>query len=158
MLLVPRITVNFTTDALRCSENIFVDVAGVYSTQVGYAGGVTRNPTYNQVCTGRTNHNEVVRVVYEDPGVLDTILKLFWERHNPTTLFQQGNDRGSQYRSGIYYTTEEQRAAAEHTKDLYQSAIDAKFGEGVKRISTEILDAPEFYIAEEHHQQYDAKP
>lgn len=151
-------TIMFGMGCFWCSENVFMQVPEVYSTQVGYAGGPTTNPTYEQVCSGRTNHNEVVRVVYERSDTLSELLRLFWERHNPTTPFQQGNDRGTQYRSGIYWTTDEQRVAAEETRDLYQQAIDAKYGPGEKQISTEIVEAPRFWFAEDYHQQYDAKP
>uniref|UniRef100_A0A7S4RAL5 peptide-methionine (S)-S-oxide reductase n=1 Tax=Alexandrium monilatum TaxID=311494 RepID=A0A7S4RAL5_9DINO len=139
-----------------CSENIYMKMEGVFSTQVGYAGGSIPNPSYRDVCSGASNHNEVVRVVY-DPKAISyaELLKVFWERHDPTTLNQQGNDRGTQYRSGIYYYTEEQRKIAEETKAAYQKAL-----EGIRRnpISTEILPAPEFFYAEDYHQQYDAKP
>jgi len=139
-----------------CSENLYMKMEGVYSTQVGYAGGGIPNPSYRDVCTGASNHNEVVRVVY-DPKVVSyaELLKVFWERHDPTTLNQQGNDRGTQYRSGIYYYNEAQRSVAEETKARFQKSL-----EGVRRspISTEIVPAPEFFYAEDYHQQYDAKP
>eukprot|EP00933_Yihiella_yeosuensis_P037498 TRINITY_DN31459_c0_g1_i1.p1 TRINITY_DN31459_c0_g1~~TRINITY_DN31459_c0_g1_i1.p1 ORF type:complete len:214 (+),score=34.01 TRINITY_DN31459_c0_g1_i1:222-863(+) len=136
-----------------CSENLYMKMPGIYSTQVGYAGGKIENPSYSDVCTGASEHNEVVRVVY-DPSVVSygDLLKVFWERHNPTTLNQQGNDRGTQYRSGIYYYSEEQRKAAEETKERYEKAI------GGRKITTEIVPAPHFYYAEDYHQQYDAKP
>jgi len=135
-----------------CSENIYMRLEGVYSTQVGYAGGLIKNPSYEDLCTGMTGHNEVVRIVY-DPKVISYVdlLKLFWERHDPTTLNAQGNDRGTQYRSGIYYYSEEQKAQAEKSKDVYEKALKAE-------IVTEIVPAPEFYYAEDYHQQYDGKP
>jgi len=139
-----------------CSENLFLGVEGVYSTQVGYSGGVTKNPTYDQVCSGRTNHNEVTRVVYDPAKVpLSEILRVFWEHHNPTTLNQQGNDCGTQYRSGFYYYTEEQKELAESSKALFQQAL-AEGGHG--EISTEILPAPHFHMGEHYHQQYDKRP
>jgi len=140
-----------------CSENLFMRMEGVYSTQVGYAGGSIPNPSYNDICTGVTGHSEVVRVVY-DPSVVSYVelLKVFWERHDPTTKNQQGNDRGTQYRSGIYYYSDAQRAIAERTMQAFGKQLEAR---GVRRaISTEILPAPEFYYAEDLHQQYDAKP
>ncbi|CAD7933978.1 unnamed protein product [Amoebophrya sp. A25] len=143
-----------------CSENLFMKRDGVFSTQVGYACGVTRNPSYENVCSGMTNHNEVCRIVY-DPEVLSfrDILKTFWTKHDPTTLNQQGGDQGTQYRSGIYYYSEKQKAIAEETRDKMQKAIDEAYGEGSKKISTEIVPAPsDFWMAEEYHQQYDAKP
>jgi len=157
-------TVMFGMGCFWCSENLFVDgVDGIYSTQVGYAGGVTQNPSYKQVCSGKTNHNEVVRVVYDPSKVkgiahdgFDEILRIFWETHNPTTPMRQGNDQGTQYRSGIYYTTEKQKEKALKSKEAYQAALKEA---GIdKEISTEILPAPEFFMAENDHQQYDAKP
>jgi peptide-methionine (S)-S-oxide reductase len=122
---------------------------------VGYAGGLTPNPTYREVCTGLTGHNEVVRVVYDPKKVgYDELLKTFWESHDPTQSMRQGNDVGTQYRSGIYYFDDEQRAAAERTRDEYQRALSAA---GLGRITTEIVPAPEFYFAEDYHQQYLAK-
>jgi peptide-methionine (S)-S-oxide reductase len=137
------------------AERKFWQVDGVYSTAVGYAGGITPNATYEEVCTGLTGHNEVVRVVF-NPGLLDyeDLLKVFWESHNPTQGMQQGNDVGTQYRSGIYTYSDEQKDLAERTRDQYQKALS---GEGYGVITTEILDAPEFYYAEEYHQQYLAK-
>jgi peptide-methionine (S)-S-oxide reductase len=128
---------------------------GIWITAVGYAGGFTPNPTYQEVCTGRTGHNEVVLVVY-DPKRLsyETLLKTFWESHDPTQGMRQGNDVGTQYRSGIYYFTEAQRAAAERSKAEYQKML-TKYGFG--QISTEIVPAPEFYFAEDDHQQYLSK-
>ncbi len=128
---------------------------GIWITAVGYAGGFTPNPTYQEVCTGRTGHNEVVLVVY-DPKRLsyETLLKTFWESHDPTQGMRQGNDVGTQYRSGIYYFTEAQRAAAERSKAEYQKMLTKN---GFGQISTEILPAPEFYFAEDYHQQYLSK-
>jgi peptide-methionine (S)-S-oxide reductase len=128
---------------------------GVYVTAVGYAGGQTPNPTYEEVCSGRTGHNEVVLVVY-DPAKIsyERLLKTFWENHDPTQGMRQGNDVGIQYRSGIYTATPEQRKAAEESMEMYGKAISAKrYGP----ITTEILDAPPFYFAEDYHQQYLAK-
>jgi len=139
-----------------CSENLFMRMPGVYSTHVGYAQGETVNPTYEEVCSGRTNHNEVVRVVYDPKKIsFKDILKVFWERHNPTTPNQQGNDRGTQYRSGIYVYTDEQKATAEKSLAAYQKVLDER---GFGKITTEIDTAKEFYYAESYHQQYDAKP
>jgi peptide-methionine (S)-S-oxide reductase len=128
---------------------------GVYSTAVGYAGGYTPNPTYREVCTGRTGHNEVVRVVF-DPTVTsyEALLRLFWESHDPTQGMAQGNDTGTQYRSGIYVYGAAQRRAAEASREVFQKALREG---GYGPITTEIVDAPEFYYAEEYHQQYLAK-
>jgi peptide-methionine (S)-S-oxide reductase len=136
-------------------EKKFWQVKGVYSTSVGYAAGYTPNPTYKEVCSGQTGHNEVVRVVY-DPKVVtfEELLRVFWEGHDPTQGMRQGNDVGTQYRSGIYVYGEAQRRAAEASRDAYQKALTAA-GHGA--ITTEILDAPEFYYAEDYHQQYLAK-
>ena len=128
---------------------------GIYVTAAGYAGGMTPNPTYDEVCSGRTGHNEVVLVVY-DPNKIsyERLLKTFWESHDPTQGMRQGNDVGTQYRSGIYVFTPQQRAAAEASKAAYQHALaDKRMGP----ITTEILDAPPFYFAEDYHQQYLAK-
>jgi peptide-methionine (S)-S-oxide reductase len=133
-------------------ERLFWQLPGVTTTAVGYAAGLTPNPTYQEVCTGLTGHNEVVRVVY-DPATLDyeTLLKTFWENHDPTQGMRQGNDMGTQYRSGIYYYDEAQRMAAESSlKDFQLRLSDAGYG----AITTEILPAPEFYFAEDYHQQY----
>jgi peptide-methionine (S)-S-oxide reductase len=137
------------------AEKAFWKTKGVYSTQVGYAAGYTKNPTYREVCSGMTGHNEVVRVVY-DPAVIsyEELLRLFWESHDPTQGMRQGNDAGTQYRSGIYVYDEAQRLAAEASRDAYAKKL-AEAGYG--RITTEILPAPEFYFAEEYHQQYLAK-
>ncbi|HSN70550.1 MAG TPA: peptide-methionine (S)-S-oxide reductase MsrA [Steroidobacteraceae bacterium] len=137
------------------AERRFWQVPGVYSTAVGYAGGYTPHPTYEEVCTGLTGHNEVVRVVF-DPAEVDyeTLLKVFWESHDPTQGMRQGNDVGTQYRSGIYCYGPEQKRLAEQSRAAYASAL-AKAGHGA--ITTEILDAPDFYYAEDYHQQYLAK-
>ena len=133
-------------------ERLFWQLDGIYTTAVGYASGLTPNPTYHEVCTGQTGHNEVVQVIY-DPAVTsyESLLTAFWENHDPTQGMRQGNDRGTQYRSGIYYFTEAQKAAAESSLRLFQERLlAAGFGE----ITTEILPAPTFYFAEEYHQQY----
>ena len=137
------------------AEKKFWSVPGVYSTAVGYAGGHTPNATYREVCTGMTGHNEVVLVVF-DPRVVayDDLLKVFWENHDPTQGMRQGNDVGTQYRSGIYYFDEAQRRAAERTRDAFQSRLTAS---GYGGITTEIVPAPDFYYAEDYHQQYLAK-
>jgi peptide-methionine (S)-S-oxide reductase len=137
------------------AERKFWQLPGVHVTAVGYAAGHTPNPTYQEVCSGRTGHNEVVLVVY-DPNVVsyDRLLKTFWENHNPTQGMRQGNDVGTQYRSGIYVTSPEQRRAAEASKKAYQKALKTR---GLGAITTEILDAPAFYFAEDYHQQYLAK-
>ncbi len=128
---------------------------GIHVTAVGYAGGPTPNPTYEEVCSGRTGHNEVVLVVYDPKQVTyDTLLKTFWESHDPTQGMRQGNDVGTQYRSGIYVTSQAQREAAEASKAAYQKVLSAN---GYGPITTEIVDAPEFYFAEDYHQQYLAK-
>lgn len=133
-------------------ERLFWTLEGVYTTAVGYAAGYTPNPTYQEVCTGQTGHNEVALIVF-DPTVVsfDTLLRVFWENHDPTQGMRQGNDWGTQYRSGLYLYSREQRAAAERSRDLYQEKLSAA-GFGV--ITTEILDAPPFYYAEAYHQQY----
>ncbi|MGB5398437.1 MAG: peptide-methionine (S)-S-oxide reductase MsrA, partial [Gammaproteobacteria bacterium] len=137
------------------AERKFWQTEGVYTTAVGYAAGYTPNPTYQEVCTGMTGHNEVVLVVY-DPAVVsfDELLKVFWESHDPTQGMRQGNDAGTQYRSGIYATNDVQRQAAEVSRGFYQKEL-ARAGFGA--ITTEILDAPTFYYAEDYHQQYLAK-
>jgi peptide-methionine (S)-S-oxide reductase len=144
--------------ALGCfwgAEKKFWQVPGVHTTAVGYAAGVTPNPTYREVCSGLTGHAEVVLVVFDPKRVTyDDLLKVFWESHDPTQGMRQGNDVGTQYRSGIYYYSDEQRAAAERTRDEYQRAL-SKAGFG--RITTEIVRAPEFYYAEDYHQQYLSK-
>jgi peptide-methionine (S)-S-oxide reductase len=137
------------------AERKFWQQPGVFSTSVGYAAGSTPNPLYKEVCSGMTGHNEVVRVVY-DPTVVsyEQLLKLFWESHNPTQGMRQGNDVGTQYRSGIYTYSEAQQNLAKASRDAYQAEL-SKAGYG--SITTEILPAPEFYYAEEYHQQYLAK-
>ena len=137
------------------AERVFWKTPGVFSTAVGYAAGVTPDPDYERVCSGLTGHAEVVRAVFDPARVsYATLLRLFWESHDPTQGMRQGNDVGTQYRSGIYVYTTEQRRLAEASRDAYQPAL-VKAGHG--RITTEILDAPEFYYAEEYHQQYLAK-
>ena len=130
-------------------------MSGVFSTAVGYAGGYTPNPTYQEVCSGLTGHNEVVRVVY-DPAVCsyEQLLRVFWEAHDPTQGMRQGNDIGTQYRSGIYTYSAEQHAQAVAAKDGYQRSLR---GAGYGAVTTEIIAAPEFYFAEAYHQQYLAK-
>ncbi|MEM1024839.1 MAG: peptide-methionine (S)-S-oxide reductase MsrA [Myxococcota bacterium] len=137
------------------AERKFWQVEGVYSSAVGYAGGCTPNPTYEEVCSGRTGHNEVVRVV-SDPARVDysTLLKVFWESHDPTQGMRQGNDVGTQYRSGIYVYDEAQQAAAEASSSAYEARLKAS---GFEAITTEIKEAPTFYFAEGYHQQYLAK-
>jgi peptide-methionine (S)-S-oxide reductase len=137
------------------AERRFWKTPGVFTTAVGYAGGITRNPTYEEVCTGLTGHNEVVLVVF-DPAVVsyDGLLRVFWESHDPTQGMRQGNDVGTQYRSGIYAFGSSQLAAALASRDGYQDALRAG---GFGRITTEILEAPPFYYAEAYHQQYLAK-
>jgi len=137
------------------AERKFWQQPGVYSTAVGYAAGLTPNPTYKEVCSGRTGHNEVVLVVF-DPKMVsyEELLRVFWENHDPTQGMRQGNDAGTQYRSGIYCFDATQKAAAETSKHAYQRGISAA---GYGAITTEILDAPEFYWAEEYHQQYLSK-
>jgi len=137
------------------AERKFWEADGVVSTAVGYAAGSTPNPTYREVCSGATGHAEVVRVVY-DPSktTYEALLKIFWENHDPTQGMRQGNDRGTQYRSGIYVYDAGQRAAAEATRDAYQRRLDAA---GLGAITTELTEAGEFYFAEDDHQQYLAK-
>ena len=136
-------------------EKTFWNVPGVVSTSVGYAGGYTPNPTYEEVCSGKTGHAEVVRVVF-DPSRLtyEELLKHFWEEHDPTQGMRQGNDVGTQYRSAIYIYGDEQRRAAEASRDAYQKALSAA---GYGEITTDIVDAPDYYFAEDYHQQYLAK-
>ena len=137
------------------AERKFWQLAGVYSTAVGYAAGATPNPTYREVCSGMTGHAEVVLVVFDPAKVrYEDLLKVFWESHDPTQGMRQGNDAGTQYRSGIYWYGEDQHRAAEASRDDFQRELTrAGFGS----ITTEILPAPEFYFAEEYHQQYLAK-
>jgi peptide-methionine (S)-S-oxide reductase len=137
------------------AERIFWKLPGVYATAVGYAGGFTPNPTYQEVCTGQTGHIEVVRVIYDASKVsYQQLLQVFWESHDPTQGMRQGNDVGTQYRSAIYVTDQEQRRAAEQSRRTYQAQLSAA-DRGT--ITTEILDAPPFYYAEDYHQQYLAK-
>jgi peptide-methionine (S)-S-oxide reductase len=137
------------------AERVFWQAPGVYTTAVGYAGGFTPNPTYEEVCSARTGHTEAVLVVF-DPRLTtyEELLRLFWENHDPTQGMRQGNDVGTQYRSAIYWTTDAQRAAAEASRDAYQAELAAK---GFGPITTEIAQAGPFYYAEEYHQQYLAK-
>jgi peptide-methionine (S)-S-oxide reductase len=137
------------------AERKFWQQDGVELTAVGYAGGLTPNPTYEEVCTGRTGHAEVVRVAYDPKRVaFETLLRVFWESHDPTQGMRQGNDLGTQYRSAIYTTTEAQRKAAEASRERYAKALAAA---SHGSITTEVRDAPPFYFAEEYHQQYLAK-
>lgn len=136
-------------------ERVFWKLEGVHSTAAGYAGGLTPNPTYEEVCSGRTGHAEVVQVVFDPVRIsYEALLKVFWENHDPTQGMRQGNDVGTQYRSAIYYADEGQRDAAMMSRDAYQAALD-EAGRGV--ITTEILPVPEFYYAEGYHQGYLAK-
>ncbi len=137
------------------AERTFWQLDGVFITAVGYAGGHTKHPTYEEVCSGRTGHNEVVRVIF-DPSqtTYQRLLQVFWEHHDPTQGMRQGNDRGTQYRSGIYTYGEDQKKLADTSRSTYQQRLhDA----GQASITTEIIDAPEFYYAETYHQQYLAK-
>ncbi|NJM66608.1 MAG: peptide-methionine (S)-S-oxide reductase MsrA [Acaryochloris sp. RU_4_1] len=137
------------------AERRFWQQEGVYVTAVGYAGGLTPNPTYQEVCSGMTGHNEVVLVVYDPQKIsYESLLKVFWESHNPTQGMQQGNDVGTQYRSGIYAYSQAQKKLALTSKSLYQAALTQA---GLGEITTEVLDAPIFYYAEDYHQQYLAK-
>ncbi len=137
------------------AERKFWQTAGVYTTAAGYAAGHTPNPTYEEVCSGLTGHNEVVLVLYRPAQVTyDALLKVFWENHDPTQGMRQGNDRGTQYRSGIYYFDDAQHQLATDSLRRYQHALDDA---GYDRITTEIVPAPPFYYAEEYHQQYLAK-
>ncbi|MBM3487541.1 MAG: peptide-methionine (S)-S-oxide reductase MsrA [Alphaproteobacteria bacterium] len=137
------------------AERMFWTAPGVHSTAVGYAAGLTPNPTYEEVCSGMTGHNEVVLVVF-DPARTSfaAMLKIFWEGHDPTQGMRQGNDVGTQYRSGVYVYSDAQRTAAIESRDMYQALL---LKDGFGAITTEILDAPEFYYAEDYHQQYLAK-
>jgi peptide-methionine (S)-S-oxide reductase len=137
------------------AEKKFWPLKGVYTTAVGYAGGFTANPTYREVCTGHTGHNETVLVVF-DPKQISyaDLLKVFWESHDPTQGMRQGNDVGTQYRSGIYHYGDAQREAAERSRDAFQRKLEES---GYGRITTEIVPAPEFYYAEDYHQQYLSK-
>jgi len=134
------------------AERLFWKIPGVHSTSVGYAGGYTPNPTYEEVCSGRTGHAEVVRVVFDPTKVsYETLLKAFWERHDPTQGMRQGNDLGTQYRSVIFCTSDAQLAAAEASRARYQQGLDAA---RLGAITTEIRPAPAFFYAEDYHQQY----
>lgn len=137
------------------AERVFWEADGVYTTAVGYAGGYTPNPTYEEVCSGKTGHTEVVLVVYDpDEMTYEELLALFWENHDPTQGMRQGADVGTQYRSAIYTFGEEQKQKAEQTRKAYQDELeDAGYGE----ITTEVKEAPEFYYAEKYHQQYLSK-
>jgi peptide-methionine (S)-S-oxide reductase len=136
-------------------ERVFWQLPGVHVTAVGYAGGYTPNPTYEEVCSGRTGHNEVVLVVFDPARIsYEALLKAFWENHDPTQGMRQGNDVGTQYRSGIYAYGDTQARAAAASKDAYESALAAR---GYGPVTTEIVPAPEFYFAEDYHQQYLAK-
>jgi peptide-methionine (S)-S-oxide reductase len=137
------------------AEKKFWQTPGVFTTAVGYAGGLTPNPTYREVCTGLTGHNEVVLVVFDPRKVsYEDLLRVFWESHDPTQGMRQGNDVGTQYRSGIYVSSDAQRTAADASREAYQRKLtEAGYGP----ITTEILDAPPFYYAEDYHQQYLAK-
>ena len=136
-------------------ERRFWELDGVYSTAAGYAGGFTKNPSYKEVCTGFTGHNEVVLVVY-DPAIIsyESLLTTFWEDHDPTQGMRQGNDIGTQYRSGIYFSNEEERAIIKKTMEQYQAQLKAN---GLGQITTEVKEADQFYYAEHYHQQYLAK-
>ena len=136
-------------------EEAFWRIPGVWSTAVGYVGGTTPHPTYEEVCSGRTGHTEAVQVVF-DPSLVtyEELLRVFWEEHDPTQGFRQGNDVGTQYRSGIYWTTEAQREAARATRELYAPKLKEN---GYGDITTEIVPAGDFYFAEDYHQQYLAK-
>lgn len=137
------------------AERLFWNLPGVLVTAVGYAAGLTPNPTYEEVCSGRTGHNETVLVVYDPKTIAyERLLQIFWEGHDPTQGMRQGNDVGTQYRSAIYVTSSAQRAAAEAARSTYSAALAKK---GLGPITTEILDAPPFYFAEDYHQQYLAK-
>ena len=137
------------------AERLFWELDGVYTTAAGYAGGYTANPTYDEVCSGSTGHTEAVLVVFDPAKIaLDEILRTFWEGHDPTQGMRQGNDVGTQYRSSIYYGSDEQRAAIEASRDRYQESLNAA---GLGEITTEVAPAGPFYYAEAYHQQYLAK-
>lgn len=148
-------TVYFGMGCFWGAERLFWQTPGVWLTAVGYAGGVTPNPTYQETCTGLTGHAEVVKVIYDPAKVsFGELLRIFWESHDPTQGMRQGNDVGTTYRSTIYTTTDAQLKAAEASKADYERALKAR---GLGRVTTEIMDAPVFYYAEEDHQQYLAK-
>ncbi|MDX5378576.1 MAG: peptide-methionine (S)-S-oxide reductase MsrA [Halomonas sp.] len=145
-------TIVFGLGCFWGAERLFWQLPGVHVTAVGYAGGVTPNPTYEETCSGRTGHAEVVRVVFDPRQVdVETLLRVFWEAHDPTQGMRQGNDIGTQYRSAIYATSEAQLAAAQRSRDIYQHSLD-QAGRG--RITTELAPLDAFYLAEEYHQQY----
>ena len=148
-------TIVFGMGCFWGAERKFWTIDGVYTTAVGYSAGITQNPTYQEVCTGLTGHNEVVLVVYDPEKVsVEILLKTFWESHNPTQGMRQGNDQGTQYRSGVYYTSESQQKLAEESLQKYQSRLRDK---GMGAITTEILPLGDFFYAEGYHQQYLAK-
>jgi peptide-methionine (S)-S-oxide reductase len=148
-------TAQFAMGCFWGAERVFWRTEGVYSTAVGYAGGHTPNPTYEEVCSGRTGHAEVVLVVF-DPAIVgyDTLLKLFWENHDPTQGMRQGNDVGTQYRSAVYWASEAQREAALRSRDMFAERLAAA---GYGPVTTEVAEAGPFYYAEPYHQQYLAK-
>ena len=148
-------TVQFGMGCFWGAERIFWQLPGVWTTAVGYSGGTTPNPTYEEVCSGRTNHTEAVLVVF-DPNLItrEELFKVFWESHDPTQGMRQGNDTGSQYRSALYTYGDEQMKAALATRDAFQQALDKR---NYGKITTEIKPAPEFFYAEDYHQQYLAK-
>ncbi len=151
----PLQTIYFGLGCFWGAERLFWQLPGVYTTAVGYAGGYTPNPTYEEVCSGETGHTEIVMVVYDPQAVsVHELLKVFWESHDPTQGMRQGNDVGTQYRSAIYTTTEEQAEQVHNSKESFSSSLKQK---GYPDITTEIRDAPSFYYAEEYHQQYLAK-
>ena len=148
-------TIYFGLGCFWGAERLFWQLPGVIVTSVGYQGGATPNPSYEEVCSGRTGHTEAVKVVYDPNTIsLDTLLKTFWEEHDPTQGMRQGNDVGTQYRSAIYTTTPEQAVAVDKSREAYQAALDKR---GLGRITTEISPAKDFYYAETYHQQYLAK-
>jgi len=148
-------SVEFGMGCFWGAERIFWKLDGVWITSVGYAGGITPNPTYQETCTGQTGHTETVRVVYDPAAIsFEALLKVFWENHDPTQGMRQGNDMGTQYRSAIYTTTDAQLNAARHSRDLFQGQLSKK---GFGTITTEIAPLAEAYFAEDYHQQYLAK-
>ena len=148
-------TIHFGLGCFWGAERLFWRLPGVIVTAVGYQGGHTPNPTYEEVCSGRTGHTEIVKVVYDPEAIgLETLLKTFWEEHDPTQGMRQGNDVGTQYRSAIYTTTPQQAETAEKSRAAYQAALSAR---GLGPITTEIAPAGPFYYAETYHQQYLAK-
>ena len=148
-------TIYFGLGCFWGAERLFWELPGVLVTAVGYQGGSTQNPSYEEVCSGRTGHTEAVKVVYDPSQIsLESLLKTFWEEHDPTQGMRQGNDVGTQYRSAIYTTSPEQAEIVEKSRSAYQNALNSK---GLGRITTEIADAGEFFYAETYHQQYLAK-